>query len=145
MKTIRTKFFRGYNAILAGLLSVLGFASCQTDAPVEYGTPNAKFIVNGKVTSVETQQPIKDIQVTMQGDTTTTDENGNFQVMDGSGFPTDQTYSIRFQDIDGESNGNFQDLDTIVEFVNPEFEGGNGHWYEGETSTDFDVELNPEE
>ena len=142
MPIIRIKFLKSYNAFIAGILSLIGFTSCG-DSPVEYGTPHAKFIVNGKVTSSETHAPIKNIQVTMQGDTTLTDENGNFTVLDDSGFPTNQTYAIRFQDVDNELNGSYEDRDTIVEFVDPEFSGGDSHWDSGETSQKFDVDLSP--
>jgi putative lipoprotein (rSAM/lipoprotein system) len=110
---------------------------------VEYGTPNAKFIVNGTVTSAETEEPIRNIRVIMKYDTAFTDNEGNYEVTDKGAFPTDQTYSIQFQDFDIESNGSFNDKDTVVEFKNPEFSHGDGHWYEGETTREFDIKLTP--
>jgi putative lipoprotein (rSAM/lipoprotein system) len=139
---MKIKILKTYNVLIAGLLAMLGFATA-CDSKDEYGTPSAKFIVNGKVKSSETDQPIENIRISMQGDTTYTDENGVYQVVDKWGFPTDQTYNIEFKDIDGELNGEFSDLDTIVEFKDPKFSNGDGDWYSGETSKEFDVKLTP--
>jgi putative lipoprotein (rSAM/lipoprotein system) len=139
---MKIKILKSYNVLIAGLLAILGFV-IACDSRDEYGTPSAKFIVNGKVKSSETDQPIENIRVTMQGDTAYTDANGAYQVVNKWGFPTEQTYNIEFQDIDGEINGEFYNLDTIVEFKNPIFTGGDGEWYRGETSKEFDMTLTP--
>lgn len=141
---MKIKLLKTYNVLIAGILALLGFATA-CDPKDEYGTPSAKFIVNGKVTSLGTEQPIENIRVTMQGDTTYTNAEGEYQVVDEWGFPTDQTYNIEFRDIDGEVNGEFNDLNTTVEFNDPEFSDGDGNWYSGETSKDFDVKLTPKQ
>ncbi|HEX2396036.1 MAG TPA: radical SAM-associated putative lipoprotein [Bacteroidales bacterium] len=141
---LRNLILSTYNVLIAGIMAVLGFAS-SCESRVEYGTPSARFIVNGKVTSSVTDQPIENIRVTMQGDTSYTNTDGVYQVSDNWGFPDDQTYNLHFQDIDGETNNEFTGLDTIVEFKDPEFSGGDGDWYSGETSKDFDVKLTPKE
>jgi len=139
---MKIKILKTYNVLIAGLLAILGFATA-CNSKDEYGTPSAKFIVNGKVKSSETDQPIENVRVTVQGDTAYTNASGGYQVVDKWGFPTDQTYIIEFKDIDGELNGEFSDLDTIVEFKDPKFSDGNGDWYSGETSKEFDVKLTP--
>jgi len=139
---MKIKILKTYNVLIAGLLAILGFTTA-CDSIDEYGTPSAKFIVNGKVKSSETDQPIMNVRVTMQGDTAYTDVNGAYQVVDKWGFPKDQTYDLEFVDIDGEANGEFSDLDTIVEFKDPIFINGDGEWYSGETSKEFDVKLTP--
>jgi len=139
---MKIKLLKTYNVLIAGLLAMLGFATA-CDSKDEYGTPSAKFIVNGKVKSSETDQPIENVRVTMQGDTAYTNASGGYQVVDKWGFPTDQTYIIEFKDIDGELNGEFSDLDTIVEFKDPKFSDGDGDWYRGETSKEFNVKLTP--
>lgn len=144
MKIIRIKFLKSFNALITGILAILGFAA-TCEPRVEYGSPSAEFIVNGKVTAAGTEVPIKNIRVTMQGDTAYTNDDGRYEVSDRWGFPTNQTYDIRFQDIDNEANGEYQDLDTIVEFIDPVFTGGDGNWYEGETSREFDVKLTPDQ
>ena len=52
-------------------------------------------------------------------------------------------FNIEFIDIDGAENGEYQSLDTIVEFKDPHFTGGDGDWYAGETSKEFNIQLNP--
>ena len=141
MKKVKIKFFKTSNAIIFGLLALLGFTtSCEKK--VEYGTPSAKFIVNGKVISSDSNEAINNIRVVMRGDTTKTDNEGKYQVVDKYGFPSDQTYDIQFQDIDGATNGDYQNLDTIIEFKDPQFINGDGNWYSGETSKELDIELN---
>lgn len=52
MKKNYKRILTTYNVLLSGLLALLGFASsCESRA--EYGTPSAKFIVNGTVTSAD--------------------------------------------------------------------------------------------
>ena len=124
-------------------MAALGFTSaCRKDPAVEYGTPSAKFIVNGKIISGSTGDPIENIKVIMQRDTSFSDAQGIYQVMDEYGFPGDKTYSIQFLDLDGALNGEFQNLDTLVEFVDPQYVNGSG-WYSGETSQEFDIQMNP--
>lgn len=146
MKKVKIRFLKTSNAIIAGLIALLGFAaSCEkeNDTKVEYGTPSAKFIVNGKVISSESNLAVENIRVVMKGDTTRTDSDGKYQVMDEYGFPGSQAYDIQFQDTDGAENGDFQDLDTIVEFIDPQYTNGSGNWYSGEASEELNVELNP--
>lgn len=142
MKTVRKRILISYNFLLKGLIAILGFVpSCIPGT--EYGTPSAKFIVNGKVTSAATNLPVENIRVIMQGDTSFTDAGGMYQVIDKYGFPTSQTFPVSFQDVDGDTNIKFNDLDTIVEFKDPKFTGGDGDWYHGETSATFNVKLKP--
>lgn len=134
------------------ILSVLGFgAACSLDSwengidgPVAYGTPTATFIVKGNVKSGETSSDIPSIRVVMGYDTTHTDIAGNYQVVNRE-FPKDQTFLLEFNDIDDSSNGEFQALDTIVEFTSPEFSGGSGAWDSGKTEKELNVNLKPEE
>ena len=88
---------------------------------------------------------IENIQVVMLYDTTKTDEDGLYQISDNEREPGDQTYFIQFQDIDNVDNGEFENLDTIVEFIDPEFTDGDGGYYAGETEIEFNVKLNPKE
>lgn len=143
MKKAKNKFYKTSNAIIFGLLALLGFASsCEkNNIKAEYGTPSAKFIVNGKVESKETNSLIKSIRVIMNRDTSFTDSEGHYQVNEINGFPDNQTFQINFQDIDGTLNGDYKNLDTVVEFVNPQFVNGDGSWYAGETSKEFNVKL----
>src|SRR5665648_547723 len=108
MKKVKTKFYKTSNSIILGLLALLGFASSCEKEPnsmVEYGTPSAKFIVNGKVNSKDTNTPIKNIRVIMNRDTSFSDSEGHYQVIENNGFPDNQTFQINFQDVDSTVNG----------------------------------------
>ncbi len=144
MRILEIKFLKAYNAIIVALMALLGFSNC-TDPRDEYGSPSATFKVNGKVTDLLTSRAIQDIKVLMQGDSTQTDAEGRFSLSQVS-FPTDQTFVIQFKDIDGAANGGqFQLKDTLVEFKDPQFINGDGSWYAGETSLEFNLNLEPEE
>jgi putative lipoprotein (rSAM/lipoprotein system) len=138
-----SKYLHFVNALISGCLTLLGFSCNLVNPRVEYGTPNAKFIVNGTVTSAESEEAIKKIRVIMKNDTVVTDNEGNYTMTDKGAFPTNQTYTLQFQDLDNELNGHFDDKDTTIEFKNPEFSHGDGHWYEGETTMEFDIRLTP--
>ena len=144
---MKRALFKKYNTLLSFLLSVLGFGaacsinSCEYGTPaVEYGTPFGTFKVNGSVRSEASSDNIPNIRVVMGEDTAYTDESGNYQVKNID-FPVDQTFLVEFKDIDGEINGEYQPLDTIVEFVDPEFSGGSGGWDSGETGKELHVKL----
>jgi putative lipoprotein (rSAM/lipoprotein system) len=142
MKSVKNKFYKTSNALIFSLLALLGFASsCDKGSKAEYGTPSAKFIVNGNVNAKESNTPIENIRVIMNRDTSFTDGEGHYQVIEDFSFPTNQTFQINFQDTDGVVNGEYQNLDTIVEFVNPQFVNGDGNWYAGETSKKLNVKL----
>ncbi|MGE4289988.1 MAG: radical SAM-associated putative lipoprotein [Salinivirgaceae bacterium] len=146
MKRFERKFLSTYNLILTALLSMLGFSNCTIVEPKdEYGSPSATFKVNGKVTDLLTNRAIQDIKVLMQGDSTQTDSEGRFSLSQVS-FPADQSFVIQFKDIDGAANGGqFQPKDTLVEFKDPQFTNGDGSWYQGETSLELNLNLEPEE
>lgn len=146
MNRLKTSLFRKSNAVIRLLLSVLGFGavyslnSCEDNGAAEYGTPTATFKVMGTVKSEQTSNPVSNIRVVMGYDTTFTDESGNYQVSNVD-FPDDQTFLLEFKDIDGETNGAYQPLDTMVEFTDPEFSGGSGAWDSGETEKEVNVNL----
>ncbi|MGD9992289.1 MAG: radical SAM-associated putative lipoprotein [Salinivirgaceae bacterium] len=146
MKQFEGKILSIYNLLLTALMSLLGFSNCEIIEPrVEYGSPSATFKVNGKVTDLITNRAIQDIKVLMQGDSTQTDSEGRFSLSQVS-FPADQSFVIQFKDIDGAANGGqFQPKDTLVEFKDPQFTNGDGSWYQGETSLELNLNLEPEE
>jgi len=130
---MKIKFLKTYNALIAILLVVFGI-SCV--ASKEYGTPDAKFIVKGKVSSKETKEPIEDIRVTMNWHNDITNEKGDYRV-ENNDFPGDRAFLVKFHD----TKGIYMDLDTLIEFKNPQFTGGDKNWYSGETSKTVDIQL----
>ena len=142
---MRRKFLEKHNKFIAYLLSIIGiggactFGGCAYGTPAEYGTPSATYKIFGKVTS-EDNTNIRSIRVIMQNDTAHTDENGQYNVQT-TDFPGDQDFLLEIEDIDGTSNGEFQSLDTIISFVDPEFVNPEDNWYIGETSKEMDIKL----
>lgn len=148
---MKRALLKKYNTLISFMLSILGFgavcslSSCEYGSPmVEYGTPFATFIIKGSVKSEVTSNNLPYIRVVMGADTAFSDESGNYQV-ENIDFPLDQTFLVEFKDIDGETNGEYQPLDTIVEFVDPEFSGGSGGWDSGETEKEINVKLEDKE
>ena len=47
---MKLRSHRWYNAVLAALLSMLGYGCSSSDEPVEYGTPHADYMIKGQVT-----------------------------------------------------------------------------------------------
>ena len=145
MKKAKIKFYSVYNSLIIGLLGLLGLTtSCEKLGPdpvAEYGVPSAKFIINGNITNSTDNTPINNIRVVMKGDTSYSDSNGNYSVIDKYGFPGNQDIDIKFKDIDGATNGEFNDLDTVVEIKNPSYQNGDGNWYAGEATQELNVKL----
>ena len=139
----KNQFLRIQNALIAGILFLAGAVISCNKYVDEYGMPYAEYIVKGKVKSQETSRVIENIKVSMDGDTVKTDSEGSYKLV--GEYAENNFFDIKFEDIDGAANGEYQNLDTVVQFENPEFTGGDGNWYEGETTTEFDVELNPKE
>lgn len=149
---MKNKYFRSflssYNSLIISLISFLGFAgACRMVAdeygppPSEYGTPYARFIVKGTVSSV--RNPLQGIRVVMENDTTVSDSLGKYQV--SAIRPAEiQNFLLKFEDIDGQQNGLYKPLDTVAEFNNPIFNGGNGYWDQGEVEKEMDINLIPQ-
>ncbi len=141
MTQIRKKIFTGYQALLTIVLGLMGITSACIPFAAEYGTPNAKFIVKGKIVSATDQKPLKDVQVIMKYDTTKSDANGLYEVSNGD-FPLDSvSFTLKFEDVNSADGVDYQPLDTVVTFIDPEFIHGDHHWYLGETSKTLDIEL----
>lgn len=148
MKNLRTAFFKKHNRLISLLLSILGFSAagvfngCAYGTPVENGVPNASFIVKGTVSSENNSSVIPHIKVVMGYDSTYTDESGNYQV-EHLDLPQDQSYLLKFVDIDGSVNGEYQALEMTVEFKDPQFTGASDSWYSGRTEKVVNVNLKP--
>jgi len=147
MKKLNTGILKLYSHILSGFLLLLGmstFTACVKEPPVaEYGAPWARFKVNGNIKSDSTQANIPHIMVITSQDTTLSDTSGNYLIQI-DGYPSDQSFAIRFVDADGNQNGAFQNKDTVTQFSDVHFTNGDGNWYSGETSKVLNVKMKPQ-
>lgn len=153
MKRFNRKFIKGTNWALAGLLSFLGFSSCEdiegpAEGSVEYGTPHANYIVSGRV--MGGGQPLSGVRVAVVSadhcqttrpgfipdypvmttpltDTLFTDGDGRF-IYPYDGFPTD-TVKIKMK-FDDTANNTFASDSAVVSFHRYELKDGSG-WFEG--------------
>lgn len=153
---MKIKALSVYSKLLSFFLVLLGFSSCDNGA-AEYGTPNAKFIVKGKVVD-KGDKAINGLKValgraidigdgikrTYYIDSINTDKNGVFK-LSVEEFPSSQKFVIKYEDIDKEENGLYGTVTDTVRFVDPSFTNGNNKWYVGETTKDLGtVTLEPE-
>ena len=161
---INRAFIKGTNWALAGLISVLGFSGCEKEARVEYGTPNADYIVKGTVVNKATGKPIEGIYVgynstqmaiTLYGTqptqyqlkpSVTTNSKGEFKLKHNSSInhllpDVNGLMTVFVEDIDGEKNGLFQSDFLQVDFSKAEQSGKTSFWYKGEYTVNLNVEL----
>ncbi len=66
METVFHFILKGFNWILAGLLSLLGFSVTSCGATDEYGSPYAEYELKGKVTDMN-GDPIQGIEINYGG------------------------------------------------------------------------------
>jgi len=159
MTIIKNKFLRSYNALIVSLISFLGFASsCDPigGGKAMYGTPTAEFVVKGKV-GTDINSPVAGIKVEMNmeitngtekvsyllNSTSSAESTGAYKVTGGGQSPGNQTFKIKFTDVDGALNGEFETLDTTIVFKDPKFVNGDGSWYVGQTEKEVNVKLKP--
>ncbi|MBR1809333.1 MAG: radical SAM-associated putative lipoprotein [Paludibacteraceae bacterium] len=147
-KTILTKF----NLIITSLLAVLGFSSCGSSQPLEYGTPFADFTAKGQVLN-EANKPLENIQIIVKRghkddaeiiylnwqDTLYTNTAGVYYEYYSEVFPF--TYN---RVIANDTTGVYAS-DSID--VNTRYSNGDGHWDYGESTltADFTLKKNNKE
>ncbi|MDR2917150.1 MAG: radical SAM-associated putative lipoprotein [Tannerella sp.] len=172
MKKLNRKFVRGTNWALAGLMSFLGFSSCEENNTVEYGvpyleygTPYAEFIVSGKVTDTK-GNGLQGIQVVIPGvdhhqratsgfipsypvisvdikDTLYTKEGGNFNYS-YNGFPSNDSINIKMKFEDISENPRFETDSAKISFFSSDLQNGSG-WYEGKAEKEIKIGLKDKE
>lgn len=159
MTRIKNKFLRSYNALIVSLISFLGFgSSCDPigGGNMMYGSPSADYIVKGKV-GTTANTPVAGIKVEMNleinngtekvtyllNSTSSAESTGAYKVTGGGQSPVGESFKIKFTDIDGALNGEFETLDTTIVFKDPKFVNGDGSWYIGQIEKEVNVKLKP--
>lgn len=137
MILLRPTFYRLYNRLLLGLLTLLGFGLAGCENTEEYGTPYATYEFKGSVRNAA-GRPIEGIQVECRPSflpafqarpLARTDAGGKFagQLQD---MPDDE-WIVRFTDIDGPENGSYATDSVEVVFEKKEYKKGKGSWNRG--------------
>ena len=154
MKANRT-IIKIINWVLAGVLSIFGFAGCEIFGTMEYGTPNADYTVKGAVVDNATGNAIKGIRVSYnpesapkysqtsdkRKDYVFTDAKGEFKITKNDIQDIQAQWPVFVEDVDGEENGLFQSETLQVDFSKAEHSGKSKHWYKGEYTVAVNVEL----
>ena len=164
MKTNKA-FIKGINWVLAAIISMLGFAGCDSIGADEYGTPYADYTIKGVVVNKATGKPIAGIRVRYEPESRVypmygtvpapytpkahvlTNSKGEFKLTDnvctGEYRMIDGVLMLRVsvEDIDGEENGLFQSEYLQVDFSKAEHSGKPKSLYNGEYTVNINVEL----
>lgn len=124
---MKKRILKKANALLAPILALFGVATGCNDDVCLYGVPTAEYTeITGKVQN-EAQNPIENIQVVWDWDTTNTASDGSFVLRREGNFPN-RTVTLKFNDIDGEANGSYQNDSADVHIT---YSGGDGEWNAG--------------
>ena len=155
LKSMKTKIYRLYGAVLSVLLSVLGFSSCSKEEMMEeYGSPHADFIMQGTVTdeqgneingilvSAERYQDFNDGRYWFNLFSKKTDYFGEYYLYFENLLGSKYTKLI-VQDVDGEANGGEFASDTLdIDYESAEqIKKGDGNWYEGTFRITQNIQL----
>ena len=147
------------NVVFGGLLSLLGFTSCDIvkGGYCMYGQPHADFTVKGTVTDEE-GKPVEGIRTIVDAyykwtddagidysnltysDTLYTDTHGMIEG-GGSTFSRPSEVIITISDMDGEANGGEFEEQVIDDPVIKTVEDGDGSWYNGAYEAGFKAIL----
>lgn len=137
------------SAILAGVLSLLGFSCTNCDYKVMYGVPSADFEVKGRVSDSE-NRPLKDIKVTVRVNDgrpvpSITDSEGRYAIRTDVFVARDFRAWVKAEDIDGDGGeGRFEADSVSVDIVRSDFKGASGDWYNGAAVKEVDIILEKE-
>lgn len=155
LKSMKTKIYRLYGAVLSVLLSVLGFSSCSKEEMMEeYGSPHADFIMQGTVTdeqgneingilvSAERYQDFNDGRYWFNLFSKKTDYFGEYYLYFENLLGSKYTKLI-VQDVDGEANGGEFASDTLdIDYESAEqIKKSDGNWYEGTFRITQNIQL----
>ncbi len=133
------------NIILCAFCGLI-FIACNDELPIiEKEKPYAELHIEGKVTD-SNLQAINKVQIIIHGeneiyDTLFTNNKGEYEKTYFIN-PAITDYSIKAEDIDGESNGGYF-KESIKEFSieKEDFIGASGKWYAGKVTKIIDFKL----
>ena len=136
---VRKRFLRQASLLLGSTLGL----GCN-DYVMEYGTPHASFDLDGTVVDDQTGEPIPDIEVAFDGNTTTTGAEGAWSLSVESGFACGPDCTVSARDVDGDDNGSY--TETTTEFTATQTAQGDGDWDDGAWEAhDVEIALKPQQ
>ncbi|MCD8029472.1 MAG: radical SAM-associated putative lipoprotein [Bacteroides sp.] len=132
------------------ILTLLGFTSCESEQPTEYGVPHARYEVKGTVLDAEgsvvsglgvvvaDDYPVSASAFEARGEEIVyTDVNGEFIVIRESSFNRFRMYLLPKKEI----SSTYEPIDSVdIDFRGISPEGGKG-WYKGSASQHIQIQL----
>jgi len=127
--------------IVLFLLTLLGFSSVYSQNEesrplMKYGVPHATFQIKGKVVNA-LGRPIKGVQVIIKNEEKGIEERvisgkgGRFEYSENV-FPSELTYLIQVEDIDGKKNkGDYEAANQIVNVEKSDYKDTKDPWDRG--------------
>jgi len=108
---------KGKKGLIRGLFGFFSLSAMLFIFQACYGTPQDFGLdvrIQGSVTSQDEGTVLRNIKVSLGNEQyTNTDENGRFEMY----CPRQDNYQLRFADVDGNENGAFLDLDTVLNLI----------------------------
>lgn len=152
MKKLHSPFLKATNWAFVGLLTLLGFSSCDKQGELMYGSPHASFSIRGKI-QTEAKTGIPDIEVRLAlvtpdgndiyeevNSPLKTDEKGEFSTtFDAIYFDRLRVYAT---DVDGKKNGSFAKDSIDILFESKDFKRKTkDNWDMGHAEKEITIEL----
>jgi putative lipoprotein (rSAM/lipoprotein system) len=145
---MKREFFKLLNAMLALILSLIGYESCKEETEdAEYGTPTAEYIFRGKVTDLE-GNALPNVKVSFVSKYV---DEGQLFISEDSLTSTDAEgrYVARPRDLYWKSDaglsfslGDDVYKDTFLTHSDlAPLKGGDGRWFEGRSENTIDITL----
>ena len=156
---MKVRFNRWYNAVLAALMSMLGYGCSSSEDSADalmYGVPVAGYQIKGQVTD-EAGTPVQGIKTAVKiimsspsadgkkeiyaRDSVLTDASGKYDI--SATAPGNPETKLIVEDIDGEANSGEFLSDTLDIDYDKAVKAGEGdhHWYTGKFEITTDVKL----
>jgi putative lipoprotein (rSAM/lipoprotein system) len=134
--------------VVCVVLGALLGAACGRGPASEYGMPQTRYKLDGRVTASATAATLQGIQVTL-GTTenallaTTSDDQGHWRLDVTLVIPCGASCELSVEDVDGPSNGG-RFVDEVVPLDPAQTDAGDGKWDEG-TFEQHDLETQLDE
>jgi putative lipoprotein (rSAM/lipoprotein system) len=120
---MRKHLFKLASAILAPIVGGCGGVTA------DYGSPHATYNLDGNVKSAATSLPVVNIVIDFDGNTTTSETDGTWQLLGAEAFTCMDICEITASDEDGASNGSFNE--STITFQATQTAEGTDEWDNG--------------
>ncbi|MCK5821981.1 MAG: hypothetical protein KAH17_08840 [Bacteroidales bacterium] len=115
MKSIKNQFNLSKKRIIKSIFGLFSLSTMLFVFQACYGTPQdfgQDILLEGKVISEGSENSIQNIEIRLQNlpQYTSSDSEGNFSMF----CPRQDQYTFNFRDIDGEDNGSYTNLDSVI-------------------------------